>query len=338
MFKISRSTILATCIQFTKHVGPMCVNNYLLPQCWEQINHKSEERRMLVAEACSILAPHIHTEMRSSLMFSILKEIIEQEKSEQVRVSAAKSLSILINYIKDEQKFNQVIVIFPLVIFNLKINYLISFKCIELLDICTTDSSLLVISQVEKLMMPSLSLWALMIGKFNEPFMSHLLEKTELHLLNKQSRHVKTYLNLLHMNLQFVFASVLMHFRDNETETTKMNEVDNQLSKLNNYYHKLQEKMNLQIELYKLDSYLDDYLKLTKKYLLIIEDDSWSSDALSNAFSWLNNKFLRSLIQMSAQIDARDSLCPYFVKFFSDFVLLFTIDFDFIKSEVYLKL
>lgn len=86
----------------------MCVNNYLLPQCWEQINHKSEERRMLVAEACSILAPHIHTEMRSSLMFSILKEIIEQEKSEQVRVSAAKSLSILINYIKDEQKFNQV--------------------------------------------------------------------------------------------------------------------------------------------------------------------------------------------------------------------------------------
>lgn len=92
--------------------------------------------------------------------------------------------------------------------------------------------------------------------------------------------------------------------------------------------------MNLPIELYKLDSYLDDYLKLTKKYLLLIENDSWSSDELSNAFSWLNNKFLRSLIQMSAQIDAKDSLCPYFVKFFSDFVLLFTIDFDFIKSEV----
>ncbi len=100
--------ILATCVQFTKYVGPMCVNNYLLPQCWEQINDKFEERRMLVAEACATLAPHIYTEMRSSLMFSILKEIIEQEKSEQVRVCAAKSLSILINYIKDENKFNQV--------------------------------------------------------------------------------------------------------------------------------------------------------------------------------------------------------------------------------------
>ncbi len=103
-----RAMILFACIQFTKYVGPMCVNNYLLPQCWEQINHKSEERRMLVAEACAVLAPHIYTEMRSSLMFSILKEVIEQEKSEQVRVSAAKSLAILINYIKDEQKFNQV--------------------------------------------------------------------------------------------------------------------------------------------------------------------------------------------------------------------------------------
>ncbi len=103
-----RAMILAACIEFTKHVGPMCVNNYLLPQCWEQINHKNEERRMLVAEACALLAPHIYTEMRSSLMFSIVKEIIEQEKSEQVRISAAKSLSILINYIKDEQKFNQV--------------------------------------------------------------------------------------------------------------------------------------------------------------------------------------------------------------------------------------
>ena len=63
---------------------------------------------MLVAEACALLAPHIYTEMRSSLMFSILKEIIEQEKCESVRICAVKSLSILINYIKDVQKFSQV--------------------------------------------------------------------------------------------------------------------------------------------------------------------------------------------------------------------------------------
>jgi hypothetical protein len=64
---------------------------------------------MLVAEACAVLAPHIYTEMRSSLMFSILNQIIEQEKSDLVKLSAVKSLSILINYIKDDRKFYQVI-------------------------------------------------------------------------------------------------------------------------------------------------------------------------------------------------------------------------------------
>ena len=73
----------------------MCVNNNLLPQCWEQINDNSEERRMLVAEACAILAPHIYTEMRSSLMFSILKEIIEQENARQLESAPLKVFQFL---------------------------------------------------------------------------------------------------------------------------------------------------------------------------------------------------------------------------------------------------
>ena len=210
----------------------------------------------------------------------------------------------------------------------------------ELLDICATDSSPLVVAQVENLMMPSLSLWALNIGKFNEPFMTHLLEKTETFLLNKQNQHSTTYLNLLQMNLQFVFASILLHFRETKFHaTTEINgggddgnlELDYQLSKLNAYFHILQEKMNIRNDLYKLDSYLDDYLKLTKKYLLLIENDSWPTAELSNAFSWLNDKFLRKIIEMSVHVDANSSICPKIVKFFSDFVLLFTIDFELIK-------
>lgn len=103
-----RSLILEACSQFSRLAGPTCANSYLLPQCWEQLNDKNEEKRMLVAEACSRLAPFIYNEMRSSLMFSILKQIVEQEKSESVRICAAQSLSLLINYIKDEQKFIQV--------------------------------------------------------------------------------------------------------------------------------------------------------------------------------------------------------------------------------------
>ena len=103
-----RAIILEACIHFSKLAGPTCVSNHLLPQCWEQLNDKHDEKRMLVAEACNKLAPFIYNDMRSSLMFSILKQIIEQEKSDAVRVCAAQSLSILINYIKDEQKFIQV--------------------------------------------------------------------------------------------------------------------------------------------------------------------------------------------------------------------------------------
>lgn len=104
-----RLMILNACIEFSRYVGPTVVNNHLLPQCWEQLDNKYDERRMLVAEACALLAPHIYNDMRSSLMFSILKQLIEQDKSDMVRVCAANSLSILINYIKDEHKFNQVI-------------------------------------------------------------------------------------------------------------------------------------------------------------------------------------------------------------------------------------
>ena len=103
-----RAMILNSCIQFTKHVGPMYVNNYLLPLCWEQLSDKSEEKRMLIAEACSTLSPYIYNDIRNSLMFSILKQIIEQENSEAVRICTVKSLSILTNHLKDEQKFTQV--------------------------------------------------------------------------------------------------------------------------------------------------------------------------------------------------------------------------------------
>lgn len=101
---------MAVCVQLTKHVGPMYANNYLLPLCWEQLNNekKTDEKRMLVAEACALLAPHIYNDIRSSLIFSLLKQMIEEETSDAVRACAVKSLAILINYINDEKKFPQV--------------------------------------------------------------------------------------------------------------------------------------------------------------------------------------------------------------------------------------
>ncbi|KTF80199.1 hypothetical protein cypCar_00014322 [Cyprinus carpio] len=54
-----RQMILTGCVAFARHVGPTRVEAELLPQCWEQINHKYPERRLLVAEACGALAPYL---------------------------------------------------------------------------------------------------------------------------------------------------------------------------------------------------------------------------------------------------------------------------------------
>lgn len=202
-----------------------------------------------------------------------------------------------------------------------------------------------------------MSLWAIMIEKFNEPFMMHLVDRAELYMVNKNKlkykvmksdeeaqlaaceANAKTYLNLIELNLQFVFAYILIHFRQSSSspslEEEEINNKGEQLSKLNAYYHSLHSKLALKNDLYKLDSILEDYLKLTNKYLNLIESDSWSSDELSSAFTWLSDKLIRRLIQMSAQVDAKDSLCACFVKFFNDLVYLFRIDFELIKSKVF---
>lgn len=210
---------------------------------------------------------------------------------------------------------------------------------------CATDSSQEVIEQVEKLMMPSLSLWALSLTKSQfRTMVNRLLEKIEFHLLNSikqkynkkpneseiaHDQHAETYLRLLNLNLQFVFAYILVHFREQDSSSS-----NSKIVKLNDYYHSLQQKLDVKLDLYKLDSVLEDYLSLTDKYLNLIATDSWSSNELSDAFEWLGDKFLVKLIQMSAQVEAKDSLCPYFVAIFRSFTLLFAIDYEFIKSKI----
>jgi hypothetical protein len=52
----------------------------LLPQCWEQIGHKYEERRMLVAETCGALVPFVPAALRGSLILSMLQQLALEDK------------------------------------------------------------------------------------------------------------------------------------------------------------------------------------------------------------------------------------------------------------------
>lgn len=151
--------------------------------------------------------------------------------------------------------------------------------------------------------------------------------------------------------MQYIFAYVLIHFRelhtaginenddlnDNSQSNNSKTVKDSHLTILNSYFHLLQEKLNVKFDLYKLDYILEDHFLLTKKYLNLIETDSWSSNELTDAFTWLGDLFIRKLIQISAQIDAKDPLCSNMVNIFTNLVLLFAIDYELLASKVNLK-
>jgi hypothetical protein len=56
------------------------------------------------------------------------------------------------------------------------------------LDLCATDKNDQVVKQVEALMLPSICLWALSMGKLNEPLIMHLIDKVEFYFLGSIKR------------------------------------------------------------------------------------------------------------------------------------------------------
>src|SRR5690606_17154625 len=77
------------------------------PQCWAQISDKYEERRVLVAESCGLLAPFVDPHLRPSLILSILQQL-QQDKSPLVREAMCKNFTILVSYLEDCDKLSQV--------------------------------------------------------------------------------------------------------------------------------------------------------------------------------------------------------------------------------------
>lgn len=86
--------------------GPARIESELLPQCWEQIGHKYEERRILVAETCGQLMPFTPSNLRASLLMSMLQQMALEDREVQVRCSAIRSLAFLVIYLDSDEKFD----------------------------------------------------------------------------------------------------------------------------------------------------------------------------------------------------------------------------------------
>jgi hypothetical protein len=102
-----RRIIMDACVTLSKNVGEMRTETELLPQCWEQINHTYEERRLLVAQSCGELAEFVRPEIRDSLILSIVQQLIE-DSAAVVREAAAHNLALLLPLFPNSDKYFKV--------------------------------------------------------------------------------------------------------------------------------------------------------------------------------------------------------------------------------------
>ncbi|XP_039645738.1 RAB11-binding protein RELCH homolog isoform X5 [Perca fluviatilis] len=187
-----RQMILTGCVAFARHVGPTRVEAELLPQCWEQINHKYPERRLLVAESCGALAPYLPKEIRSSLVLSMLQQMLAEDKADMVREAVVKSLGIIMGYIDDPDKYSQ---------------------GFELMLLSLGDPSERVVSAVHQVFIPAFAAWTTELGTLQTALIPSLLARIEKllmqgeHGLDEHKLHV--FLSALQSLTPPLFAVVL---------------------------------------------------------------------------------------------------------------------------------
>ncbi|KAL8161817.1 hypothetical protein V2J09_013306 [Rumex salicifolius] len=102
-----RRIIMDACVSLAKNVGELRTETELLPQCWEQINHMYEERRLLVAQSCGELAQFVNPEIRDSLILSIVQQLVE-DSATVVREAAAHNLALLLPLFPNTEKYFKV--------------------------------------------------------------------------------------------------------------------------------------------------------------------------------------------------------------------------------------
>uniref|UniRef100_A0A3Q2XXR2 RAB11 binding and LisH domain, coiled-coil and HEAT repeat containing n=1 Tax=Hippocampus comes TaxID=109280 RepID=A0A3Q2XXR2_HIPCM len=189
-----RQMILTGCVAFARHVGPTRVEAELLPQCWEQINHKYPERRLLVAESCGALAPYFPKEIRSSLVLSMLQQMLAEDKADMVREAVVKSLGIIMGYIDDANKYSQ---------------------GFELMLLSLGDPSERVVSAVHQVFIPAFAAWTTELGTLYTSLIPSLLARIEKlfmqgeHGLDEHKLHV--FLSALQSLTPPLFAVVLQN-------------------------------------------------------------------------------------------------------------------------------
>ncbi|KAK3924172.1 RAB11-binding protein RELCH [Frankliniella fusca] len=159
-----RCLILAGLLCVARGMEAAFVENEVLPQCWEQMSHRHVERRLLVAEACGVLAPFVTGAIRNSLMLSMLQQMLSEDREESVRTAVVRSTALIAAMSPDCEKYSQ---------------------CEDLVISCVSDPSSSVILCLNQTLLPVVAQWALSTGRFQSSLFIRLLNQLSLNLQAK---------------------------------------------------------------------------------------------------------------------------------------------------------
>ncbi|KAL9427675.1 hypothetical protein AB3S75_029792 [Citrus x aurantiifolia] len=152
-----RRIIMDACVTLAKNVGEMRTEMELLPQCWEQINHMYEERRLLVAQSCGELAEFVRPEIRDSLILSIVQQLVE-DSATVVREAAARNLALLLPLFPNMDKY---------------------FKVEDLMFQLVCDPSGVVVETTFKELLPAVINWGSKLDHILRVLLSYILSSAQ---------------------------------------------------------------------------------------------------------------------------------------------------------------
>lgn len=152
-----RRIIMDACVELAKSVGEMRTETELLPQCWEQINHQYEERRLLVAQSCGELAVYVRPEIRDSLILSIVQQLVE-DAATVVREAATHNLALLLPMFPNLDKY---------------------YKVEELMFQLVCDPSGAVVEVALKELVPAVVRWGDKLDQISRVLLAHILASAQ---------------------------------------------------------------------------------------------------------------------------------------------------------------
>ncbi|KAH1011537.1 hypothetical protein HUJ04_000886 [Dendroctonus ponderosae] len=251
--KEERLTILAAVIGIAKYSGEQLVENEILPQCWLQLTHKHVERRLLIAEACTVLIPYvsvsIESTIRNSLILSMLQQMLE-DKEEIVRDQIIKAFALLLCYCKEPDKYSQ---------------------CEQIALNTLNDVSHSVVHLSSNILFPVLARWAQHEGCLNTSLLKKLLHRLNSHVKNIESQtkasqdidQIQRVLSVLDNLLPFLLTLVIYNEHvisniEKDVVIPTRSDFSSTYTKLTNPENFFKSELHFGTVLYEFDKYISD--------------------------------------------------------------------------------